>query len=206
MSQAGRAVIMGTGGYAVELHGLLIDAGVDIIGFTGPSEALDLPAPRLGPDDAVDKLLPDVSVFTAVADAGLRRRLSEFLRARGRRAAGFAHRTAWIAPTARLEDEVIIYPNSTVHANVRLERGVLVNSNVSIGHHATFGAFCNVNPCASIGGHVRAGEAVYIGMGATVIEHVTIGPGVTVGAGATAVTDLPGPGVYVGTPARRLGT
>lgn len=53
-------------------------------------------------------------------------------------------------------------------------------------------------------GNCRIGDGVFLGAGATVIEQIQIGPGVVVGAGATVVKDLIEPGVYVGTPARRI--
>jgi acetyltransferase-like isoleucine patch superfamily enzyme len=48
------------------------------------------------------------------------------------------------------------------------------------------------------------GSFSMIGAGATVIQGRKIVAGCVVGAGATVVSDLAEPGVYAGTPARRI--
>lgn len=201
----GPTVVMGTGGYAVELHGLLTDAGYDLIGFIGPDADADrLPGPWLGLDDAVAEQPTDALVFVAVAEPAIRRTLSARLAKMGRRPAGFVHERAWVSSRAAYADDVIIYPNTTIHAGVRLGEGVLVNSNVTIGHETEIGAFSNLNPGVALGGCVCIGEATYIGIGARTIENLTVAAGTVIGAGATVVSDISRPGTYVGTPARPI--
>lgn len=201
----GPAVVMGTGGFAVELHGLLVDAGYDVLGFTGPDAAQGrLPAPWLGGDEALADIGRDATVFVAVAAPSVRRKLFETLQSMGRKSAGLIHHTAWIAASAEIAEDAIVYPNSTVHAGVHLGRGVLVNSNVTIGHETRIGAFTNLNPGVALGGRVEIGEGTTVGIGARTLENLTIAAGVVIGAGATVIEDLDRPGTYVGTPARRI--
>ena len=49
-------------------------------------------------------------------------------------------------------------------------------------------------------------DNVFIGYGATILPNVRIGNNVIVGANATVTKDLPSNGVYVGSPARCIGT
>lgn len=198
------AVILGTGGFAIELHGLLVDAEFEVHGFIGPEPGAALPARWIGPDESVDSVAAGTRLYIAIGDPATRQRLSDWLASRSRPASGFVHPRAWIASSATIADETIIYPNSTVHAAVRLGRGVLVNSNVTIGHETVVGAFSNLNPGVALGGRVRIAERTYVGIGARTIENLAIGENVTIGAGATVVADIVEAGTYVGTPARRL--
>ena len=62
----------------------------------------------------------------------------------------------------------------------------------------------HVAPGATISGGVTIGHFSMIGVGATIIEGKKIAASCLVGAGATVVRDLTEPGVYVGSPARRI--
>lgn len=82
--------------------------------------------------------------------------------------------------------------------------GTILNTGSIVEHEVRLGAFCHIGPNAAISGRCWIGDLVFIGVGATVKDHVSICSGVTIGAGATVVRDIIEPGVYVGTPARRI--
>lgn len=82
-----------------------------------------------------------------------------------------------------------------------------VHTHVNAGAFLTrcqLGDYCTVGPNATICGDVTIGHRVTIGAGATIRNLVTVCDDVTIGAGATVVRSILEPGVYVGTPARRL--
>lgn len=199
-----RAVILGTGGFAIELYDLLRDSDVAVLGFVGPKSTRCLPARWLGDDDTLSATPAEAYVLIAIGDPARRRRVAEFATARDRRIGSFVHRAAWVAPSAELGEGVIVYPNATIHGRVRLGRGVVANSNATIGHECRIGAFCNINPGVAIGGCVGIGDGVYVGIGATIIENLSIAPDIIIGAGAVVIDDLESPGTYVGAPARRI--
>lgn len=205
VSFPGTAVIVGTGGFAVELAGLLRDAQWDVRGFVGPQPDRDLPGDRLGDDDALAEAHAGSEVFVAVGDPTTRRRLCEAVVGLGRNVAGFRHPAAHIDPTANLGEGSVVYPNATIHADVVLGRSVLVNSNATIGHETAVGDYVNIGPGAALGGCVTLGEGAYVGIGACLIERLNVAPGATIGAGATLVNNAEKVGVYVGTPAALLG-
>jgi UDP-perosamine 4-acetyltransferase len=91
-----------------------------------------------------------------------------------------------------------------INTGARLGVGVIANTHSTIEHDAILEDWVHVAPGATISGGVRVGQFSMIGAGATVIEGRAIGAGIMVGAGATVVHDLSEPGVYFGSPARRM--
>jgi len=197
-------VVLGTSGFAVELAGLLLGAGIRLHGFVGPEPQQSLPEEWLGDDQVLGTLPSDTTALVAIGDPAVRRKVSQKLEYYAVEQATFIHPDAHVSPGATLERGCMIYPNATIHAGVALGQGVLVNSNTTIGHETRLGAFSNVGPGAAIGGRCTFGPAVYIGIGASVIENLHIAGGVVLGAGATVISDAQEPGTYVGVPARRL--
>lgn len=90
-------------------------------------------------------------------------------------------------------------PQAVIGENTILNTGCIVEHEVQMGSHG------HVAPRALVCGRARIGDLVMIGAGATVIDRVVITDRVIVGASATVVHDVTEPGVYVGTPARRIG-
>lgn len=80
----------------------------------------------------------------------------------------------------------------------------MFNLSCTIGHDTRIGD-CNVfNPSANISGNVTVEDRILVGTGAQVLQNINICSDVIVGAGAVATKDINDPGVYVGTPARKL--
>ncbi len=103
-----------------------------------------------------------------------------------------------------IESGVVIMDGAIINTGAKLGIGVIANTHATIEHGVTLEDWVHVAPGATISGDVTVGRYSLIGAGATVIEGKTIAPEIIVGAGATVVEDLVEPGIYVGTPARRL--
>jgi UDP-N-acetylbacillosamine N-acetyltransferase len=198
-----KVVILGASGFAIELAALVRGAGGTVVGFIAP-EMADLPAPWLGGDEVLETAVPDAEVLVAVGAPAARARLSDMVRANGRKLATFVSPTAFVADDAVLGEGVMIYPNATVHARTRLGRGVLVNSNASVGHETRISDFSNVGPGVTLGGRCVIGERVYLGIGSCMLEELTIAPDITIGAGAAVIRNIAEAGTYAGVPARKL--
>ncbi|MGD1844585.1 MAG: NeuD/PglB/VioB family sugar acetyltransferase [Salibacteraceae bacterium] len=93
---------------------------------------------------------------------------------------------AFVSKTARLGNNNLIYTQSVIEHEC-----VVGNDNFL----ATGAIVC---------GRVTIGDRCFIGAGSTIIDKITIGSDITIGAGATVVHDLTEPGVYLGTPAKRV--
>ena len=115
-----------------------------------------------------------------------------------------------VSPRAIVNEEVsggegaVVMDGAVINSGASLGRGAIVNTNSTIEHDVVLADWVHVAPGATISGGVTVGRFSMIGAGATVIEGMKIAAGCIVGAGATVVHDLTEPGVYVGSPARRI--
>jgi sugar O-acyltransferase (sialic acid O-acetyltransferase NeuD family) len=98
----------------------------------------------------------------------------------------------------------VVLAGAIVNVDARIGNGVIVNSGAIVEHDVELGAFCHVAPGAVLGGASRLGEDSLLGTNATVLPGVAIGDRIVIGAGAVVTRDLTEPGIYAGTPARRI--
>jgi|AntRauTorcE11898_2_1112593.scaffolds.fasta_scaffold02902_4 sugar O-acyltransferase (sialic acid O-acetyltransferase NeuD family) len=97
-----------------------------------------------------------------------------------------------------------IAQNTSITVDIKIGNHTVINQNCSIGHDATIGDFTTVSPGVMISGHAKIGNYCNIGTGAQIRDKVSICDNVTIGMGATVLKDITQPGVYVGTPAKRI--
>ncbi len=112
------------------------------------------------------------------------------------------HSSCWVDPTAKIGRGVVIYPGSTVDANVTIEDNVLLNVGCTIAHDTKIASHCFLSPRVALAGFVSVGTQVQLGINCTVIDNITILAISQIGAGAVVVSDIIERGVYVGIPAR----
>lgn len=98
----------------------------------------------------------------------------------------------------------VVMDGAVISSGAAIGRGAIVNTNSTIEHDVVLADWVHVAPGATICGDVTVGRFSMIGAGATVIEGIEIAAGCIVGAGATVVQDLMEPGIYAGSPARRI--
>ena len=204
------ALIIGVGGHARVIAGILQARGVRPAGFLDglaaanePGRELICGVPVLGNLEYLSTVeRPEVIV--AVGD-NVRRAavVAEVLR----RAPGAAFPEV-VHPTAILECEatvaagVHICAAAVLCAMAQVGEGAIINTAASIDHECLVGRYCHVSPGARLAGRVTVGEFTHVGIGAVVIEKITIGHHVMVGAGAVVIRDVPDYATVVGNPAR----
>ncbi len=201
-----RLLVLGAGGFAVEVADLAEDAGWEVAGFVeglarercaAPLEGLpvhwvgDLPA-----------LAAAHRVIAGVGDPASRRRLAAAAESAGVSFATVVHPAAHVSRRAELGPGTVVSPGAVVAAHARLGEHVLVNRGALVGHHTTIGAYTSLMTGANVAGATTVGERVYVGMGALVLNGLTIGDDSTIAAGAVVTRDV-APSVQVrGLPAR----
>lgn len=159
-----------------------------------------LPGVALLPVETV--LQQESSVHIAIGNSLARQREASFWG--HERLASIVHPAAVISRFSSMGPGCFVAAGAVVSAAARLGAGAIINHGAVIDHDVDLGAFSHVAPNAALGGHVKVGERVLIGAGAVVLPLRVIGDDVVVGAGSVVNRDLLEPGVYAGTPIRKI--
>jgi UDP-perosamine 4-acetyltransferase len=137
------------------------------------------------------------------AGAG-RTRVVQRARAAGLELPNLVHRSAVLAPSARLGNGVQIFALAYLGPDAAVGDGTLVNTGAVIEHDVQLESGAVVLPNATVTGRARIGRDATVGAGATVMNDVTVGAEAIVGAGAVVTRDVPPRSRVAGVPARPL--
>lgn len=117
---------------------------------------------------------------------------------------------SWVHPTALMLGEIVIGEGTFIGAysiltdNIKIGSHSLLNRGVQIGHDCQIGDFFSAMPSSVVGGNVFIGDCVYLGSCSSVREKIKISDNSYVGMNSGVVKDIDYPGVYVGTPAKKI--
>ena len=103
-------------------------------------------------------------------------------------------------------DGSMILAGAIVTSDVSIGAGVIVNSGAIIEHDSDIGDFCHLAPGSVLAGGTVLGPRVFVGAGAQIVNQAHIAEGTVIGAGATVVRTIAEPGIYAGSPAKRIGS
>ena len=211
LKKKGKAAILGAGGHAISVLGLLKAKNVSILGCIAPippGDGWPESCPWLGDDSELDKLDSTiVELFNGVGSIGstkLRRKVFNAALKRGFRLPILVH------PSAVIANSVLLDRGSQIHAGAILQPGViagentLVNTGCVVDHNCLIGDHAHLAPGVTLSGNVRIGSGAHIGTAAVVIQGVCIGDYAVIGAGAVVTRDVAPGTTVVGNPARQL--
>jgi sugar O-acyltransferase (sialic acid O-acetyltransferase NeuD family) len=202
-------VIIGAGGHARVLHKLLQRRGETIAGYVAPEPAAAFELPYLGTDADLPRLAASRPLSAALG-IGKVTATTHRLAVLDRLEACGITCPVLIAPTATVHDDVacgngtVVLDGAIVVTGSTLGRRCIVNTGAIIDHDCQVGDDVHVAVGAVVCGGVRIGQHCMIGAGATIIQSISICDGCTIGAGATVTRDITEPGIWVGTPIRRV--
>ncbi len=204
-------VLLGAGGHARSLLGLLAARGLRAMGCIAPAApGAEWPGycPWLGDDTALDGLDPArvalVNGLGSVGSTALRRKVFDAARARGFGFPPVLHPSVIRAEDVTLSDGVQVLAGAILQAGVTVAENALLNTGCIVDHECRIGAHVHLAPGVTLSGGVTLGCGVHVGTAAVVIQGIRIGDGAIVGAGAVVTKDV-APGVtVVGNPARPL--
>lgn len=109
-----------------------------------------------------------------------------------------------------LADDVQIGEGSIICAGCILTTNILIgahshlNLQTTVGHDCRIGEFFTTAPGAKISGNCDIGDRVYVGTNASIRQKIKICSNVTIGLNAGVVKDICEPGVYVGSPSKKI--
>jgi len=144
--------------------------------------------PMLGSADRASKDHPGASVFIAIGDNAIRRRL--YAQLRGHDFPAIIDPTAQVSPTTEFLHGTYIAVGAVVSVGTEIGKFVIINSRAGVGHDSKVGDFANIAPGVSLSGHTTLGADVVMGTNSCTAPGVTVAAGTVVPCG-TAVLKEP---------------
>lgn len=206
-------IFWGATGQAKVLRDCMIDSGLRLVAVFDndsqvrpPFEDVPLHIGTSGFDAWLREASGKHGFLVAIGGSrGLDRcRLQQFLVGQGLEPLRAIHRSAFVAPSAKIDAGCQVLAGSTVCVDVQLGPACIVNTGASLDHECVLEEGVHVAPGAVLAGCVRVGAHATIWSGATILPHVVIGAGAEVGAGAVVLEDVEPFSVVAGNPARLL--
>jgi sugar O-acyltransferase (sialic acid O-acetyltransferase NeuD family) len=205
-------VLIGGGGHAKVVAAIVGKTrGCRIIGYTAPVAG---PAPLnlsyLGDDSVLPDLVASERVTGAVIGVGIieindkRATLHRSLSGLGFSLPSIVSPTAVVNEQVAIGDGTVIMDGAVINSGASIGELSIVNTNATVEHDCIIGAYSHIAPGAVLCGGVTVGDQAMIGASACVLPGVRIADRCLVGGGATVTRNLTEPGVYLGTPARRM--
>lgn len=205
-------VIVGGGGHAKVVASVLSSLpGYRILGYSDLEDrGLLRGDPYLGNDDWLANFArksPGLNLVIGVGQVGLGMKRSELWRTF--QTCGVCFPTivslhATMSREARCGEACTVMSGAVVNPDAAAGTGVIINTNCTIEHDVILHDWVHVASGATVCGGVEVGTYSMIGAGATLIEGVKVPPCSIIGAGATVIRSIAEPGVYAGSPARRI--
>lgn len=196
---AGNLVIVGAGGFGREVLDIVRDQGkFNPIGFLDSDPTLHGISidgcSILGGDGILQTLKAEKqvdSVFIAVSDSRIRKRLSEICSLLDFNMPNLIHPQAYLSNVSTIGIGNVFYPGCVVMSGCHIGNNNLVNAGATIGHETIIEDFCAIGPGVHIAGRARIKEGALIGIGASVKEKLVISEYAIVGAGSAVVKNVP---------------
>lgn len=171
-----------------QLEGIIDD------GLVPGSLILDVPVlggSQLLPQLVERGLRKAVNAVGAIGHADTRVQIFDQLAKAGFQFPALIHPTAFVEPSAKIEDGVQILAKSYVSSAAVIGFGTVINAGVVVSHDCILGKCVNLSPGAMLAGGVVLDDRVQVGMAATINIDIKVGAGCVIGNGATVKADVP---------------
>ena len=164
----------------------------NVIGFAdddpGKAEGNFEGYPLLGSTEKASHDYPGASVFIAIGDNAIRRRLSNQLR--GHDFPALVDPSAQVSPTTEIRRGTFAAVESVISVGTEIGEFVIINARAGVGHDSRVGDFANIAPGVSLSGHTTVEEDVFMGTNSCTAPGVTIGRGAKVACGTPAFSNV----------------
>jgi sugar O-acyltransferase (sialic acid O-acetyltransferase NeuD family) len=208
-----QALVIGTGGHCRVLLSLLIACGKhEVMGIIDLAEPrvgeLIMGFPVIGSITSLDvyQMRANLDVFLAIGDIAQRRICWQKVCDLGLALPNLISPQAIVDPHAHLGDANVVCARAFIGPEAVLGDNNLINTAAVLEHEVRVGSHCHLASSSTVAGRSQIGDSCFVGAGATLINHVEVAADIIIGAGSTVVCNITNPGVYVGTPARKVGS
>jgi len=144
--------------------------------------------PMLGSVEKASKDFPGASVFIAIGDNAIRRRL--YAQLRGHDFPALIDPSAQVSPTTEFKHGTFIAVEAVVSVGTEIGKFVIINARAGVGHDSKVGDFANICPGVSLSGHTVIEDDVFMGTNSCTAPSITVGKGATVACGTPALKNV----------------
>lgn len=203
-------IILGAGGFGRELYNSAMESigygtEFDIKGFLDPNpnilDSYEGYSPILG-NDSDYRIEADDVFICANGNVQAKKRITEFMIARGAVFYTLIHKTAYISKNVKIGKGCMILAGARIHCDVTLGDYVTLQPYSIVGHDVKIGDWTLLNSYADCGGMSKIGEGVTIHTTAFVIPGGVVGDYATVGAGSVTMRKVKAGTTVFGVPAK----
>lgn len=207
-----KIVIIGVGGFAKEVHEILInklswfDESNRFVGFLDDNSNLhDINFQGhkvLGGIEWLNDNI-DTNVIIAIGNPSVKRKIVNKLNKMGHdKFLNVIDTNAVIGENVKLGKGAIVCANTIITSDIVIGNFVTLNLACTIGHDSIIEDFVTVSPGVNISGNCTIKEGVDFGTGAVIIQGKEVGEWAIIGAGSVIVKDMPANTTCVGNPAK----
>lgn len=139
-----------------------------------------------------------------IKSASLRKRIFEKLESIDAEIETIIAPSATVSNYTEIGKGTIIMHHSIVNAGVRIGKNCIINTNSLLEHDVIVGNHTHVSTKAAVNGNVKIGNDSFVGSMSSISNGIVIGNEIVIGAASTVIENCLEPGVYVGSPARKI--
>ena len=203
-------VILGAGSFAREVYHHLADSKnnytVSFYDDTPDSIETIFGSPVIDNPKKLSKLSSDHKFIVGVGNPDTKQSLVKIALKSGiKPAPTYVHEKS-LVQDAELGLGGVVCPNTVITTNVKVGDFVTLNLGVTIGHDSVIGEYTNVSPGTNISGNCIIGNKCDLGTNSSIIPNLKIADSTIIGAGACLTKTITESGIYVGIPAKKIGS
>lgn len=192
-------VLIGAGGFAREIHAHLGDSTIKCFvddEYWSENDDHIFPLSKFDPTK--------YEAIIAIGDPVDRFEMSKRLPSQTKYFT-FIHPSVHIlADDVQIGEGSFIGAYSILTTNIKIGKHSLLNRYNQIGHDCLIGDFFTMMPGSVVSGNCDIGDHVYVGTNASIRQKIKICSSATIGLNAGVVKDICEPGVYVGSPSKKI--
>ena len=195
--------LIGAGGHSRSVIGLLANNGFTVENIYDDAfkvQEMIFGIPVLGPSSAIKKYQ---KLVLAIGDCYAREKYFKLFHSQIHLET-ITHTTAYIEKYVQLGRANNIFAKVFINNGVEMGDDNLINSGAIIEHEAIIGSHNHISVSSSLLGRSEIGNRCFIGAGAIIKDKVKICDDVIVGANSFVSENINEPGLYVGSPARKV--
>ena len=148
--------------------------------------------------------IDESEVVISIGEPGNKKILRDKIEIQGYSLTNIIHPLAWVSPSARIGNGVILRAGAIVNACAQIGNNTTLMEYSCVGHDTVVGSDCQISGLVIVGGPCKVGNSVYIGMSVPVKEKITIGDNSIIGMGSVCSRDIADKVVALGNPARAI--